>query len=141
MQDEYKAGLDLAIERGWLVLHESARSSGSRKAAPNRSPEVAELSKSLTATVLFADRGHRFPISEVIEPGPFMNRSATRTTMKVAGVSHMLLFLARRVDRRAARAGEMDDQPGIVHSQMMDLDSAFFQRGEPNLHNSSIEKT
>jgi hypothetical protein len=30
--DEYKAGLDLAIERGWLVLHESG--THARKAAP-----------------------------------------------------------------------------------------------------------
>ena len=31
--DEYKAGMDLAIQRGWLVLHECGTSLNSRKAA------------------------------------------------------------------------------------------------------------
>ena len=41
--DEYKAGLDLAIERGWLFCTRVAPSSGSRKAAPKR-PEIVSLS-------------------------------------------------------------------------------------------------
>ena len=62
----------------------------------------------------------KLPISEVIEPGPFVDRSAAHTAMKVAGVSPRLLFLARRVNRRALRTGKMDDQPGIgAHSPMM----------------------
>jgi hypothetical protein len=49
-----------------------------------------------------------------------MDRSAAFTAIKVAEVSLRPLFLVRRVDRRALRAGEMDDQPGIgVHSPMM----------------------
>ena len=60
-----------------------------------------------------------------------MDRSAAVTAIKVAEVSPRPLFLARRVNRRALRTGKMDDQPGIgAHSQMMDLDSAFCQRGE-----------
>ena len=38
--DEYKAGRNLAIERGWLVLHGAELSSGSRKAAPSCSLEA-----------------------------------------------------------------------------------------------------
>ena len=65
--------------------------------------------------------GYRqLPISEVIEPGPFVDRSGAHTAMKVAGVSPRLLLLARRVDSRAVRAGEMDDQLEIVaHAPMM----------------------
>ena len=37
--DEYKAGLDLAIERGWLELDRSGTLSGSHKRAPTCSPE------------------------------------------------------------------------------------------------------
>ena len=37
--DEYKAGLDLAIERGWLVLHESGTFVRFTQAAPICSPE------------------------------------------------------------------------------------------------------
>ena len=60
-----------------------------------------------------------------------MDLSAALTAMEVAGVLPRPLLLARRKDSRAARAGEMDDQSGIAaHSQMMDLDSAFFQRGD-----------
>ena len=51
--------------------------------------------------------------------------------MKVTGAVRRLLFLARRVDSRAVRAGEMDDQLEIVrHPPMMDLDSIIFQRGD-----------
>ena len=57
---------------------------------------------------------HRSPISEVLEPGPFVDRSAALTAMKGAGVSSRLLFLARRVDSRAARAREIIRQPDIV---------------------------
>ena len=65
-------------------------------------------------------RGHRLPISEVIEPAPFVDRSRAHTAMKVAGVSPRLLLLARRVDSRAVRAGEIDDQLEIVtHAPMM----------------------
>jgi hypothetical protein len=38
--DEYEAGLDLAIERGWLVCTRVERSSGLRKAAPSCSLEA-----------------------------------------------------------------------------------------------------
>ena len=63
---------------------------------------------------------HRFPISEVIEAGPRMDRSTALTAIKVAGVRPQPLLLARRVDHRAVRTGEMDDQPGIgAHSPMM----------------------
>jgi len=57
-------------------------------------------------------------MNEVIEPGPFADRRAAFTAMKGAGVSPRPLFLARRVDSRAARAGEMNDQLGIIaHAQ------------------------
>jgi hypothetical protein len=60
-----------------------------------------------------------------------MDPSSAHTAIKVAGVSHRLFFLPRRVNRRAVRAGEMDDQFEIVrHAPMMNLDSGFFQRGE-----------
>ena len=63
---------------------------------------------------------HRSPISEVLEPGPFVDRSAALTAMKGAGVSPRLLLLARRVDSRAVRAGEIDNQLEIVaHAPMM----------------------
>jgi len=59
-----------------------------------------------------------------------VNWRAALTTMKIAWVSARPLFLNSRVDRDAARAGEMHDQLGIVaHAQMMDRDSTFFQRG------------
>jgi hypothetical protein len=45
-----------------------------------------------------------------MEPGPFVDRSAALTAMKGAGVSPRLFFLRRRVNTRAMRAGEMDDQ-------------------------------
>jgi hypothetical protein len=62
----------------------------------------------------------KLPISEVIEPGPFVDRSAAHTATKVAGVSSLLHFLAGRVNSRAVRAGEMDDQLEIVaHAPMM----------------------
>ena len=49
-----------------------------------------------------------------------MDLSAATAAMKVAGVSPRPLFLDSRVNRRAVRAGEMDDQLGIIaHSPMM----------------------
>ena len=39
-----------------------------------------------------------------------MDPSAALAAMKVAGVLPRLLFLGRRIDRDAARAGEMSDQ-------------------------------
>lgn len=49
-----------------------------------------------------------------------MDPSTALTAIKVAGVRPQPLLLARRVDHRAVRTGEMDDQPGIgAHSPMM----------------------
>ena len=80
---------------------------------------MSARSNSLTSALL-SGRRHRLPINEIIEPGPFMDRSAAASAMKVAEVSPRLLLLARGVDRRAARAGEMDDQLEIVaHAPMM----------------------
>ena len=62
----------------------------------------------------FPSKYCELPISEIIEPGPFMDRGSAHTAMKVAGVSRRLLFLARRINSRAVRAGEMDDQLEIV---------------------------
>jgi hypothetical protein len=76
----------------------------------------------------FESNGHKLPMGKVIEPGPFVDRSAALAAMKVTGAPLRLLFLARRVDSRAVRAGEMDDQLGIVrHPLMMDCDSIIFQ--------------
>ena len=41
--DEYKAGLDLAIERGWLVLHESGTFVRFTKAAQICSPDCEPI--------------------------------------------------------------------------------------------------
>lgn len=63
---------------------------------------------------------YRLPISEVIEPAQFMDRSSAHTAMRVARVSHRLLLLARCVDSSAVRAGEMDGQLEIVaHAPLM----------------------
>ena len=79
---------------------------------------AAEPSSSLVSTL--PSKYRQLPISEVIEPGPFVNRGAAHSAMKVAGVSPRLLFLPRRVNSRAVRAGEMNDQLEIVaHAPMM----------------------
>jgi hypothetical protein len=79
---------------------------------------AAEPSGSLASTL--PSKYCQFPISEIIEPGPFVDRSAALTAMKGAGVSPRLFFLRRRVNSRAMRAGEMDDQLIIVvHPPMM----------------------
>ena len=132
--EEYKVGLDLAIERGWLVLHESGTFVRLTQVGADlfacEQPGNRALSKSPAGTVLSGFRRHRLPISEVVEPAPLVDRSAAHPAMKAAGVPRQLLFLARRVDRRAARAGEMHDQFEIGrHPPMMDLDLAFFQCG------------
>jgi hypothetical protein len=48
-----------------------------------------------------------------------MDPSAALAAMKVAGVLPRLLFLGRRIDRDAARAGEMSDQLISAHILMM----------------------
>jgi len=75
-------------------------------------------SSSLASTL--PSKYRQLPISEFIEPGPFVDRSAAHTASKVAGVSSWLFFLPRRVNSRAMRAGEMDDQLEFVaHAPMM----------------------
>ena len=59
-----------------------------------------------------------------------MDRSAAHTAPKVAGVSSPLHFLASRVNSRAVRAGEMDDQLEIVAHAPMMPDSVFFFSAE-----------
>jgi hypothetical protein len=60
-----------------------------------------------------------------------VDRSAALAAMKFTGALLRLLFLVCRIDSRAVRAGEMDDQLGIArHPPMMDLDSAIFQQGD-----------
>ena len=96
-------------------------SSGSHKRAPTCSPEPScdDVLPKPAGTFLSGYR-RKLPISEVIEPGPFVDRSAAHTAPKVAGVSSPLHFLASRVNSRAVRAGEMDDQLEIVaHAPMM----------------------
>jgi len=55
-----------------------------------------------------------------------MDGSRAYSAMKVAGVSHRLLFLRSHVNSRAMRAGEMNDQPEIVAHAPMMPDSAIF---------------
>src|SRR5258705_12312681 len=61
------------------------------------------------------------PTGKVVEPtGPFVNRGTAPAAMKVPGTVLRLLFLARRVDGWAMRAGEMDDQMKMVrHAPLM----------------------
>ena len=98
----------------------------------NAAPACCEaLPSSFGNAVTSGISGHRLPITKVIEPGPLVDRSAAPAAMKVTGALLRLLFLACRINSRAVRAGEMDDQLEIVrHSPMMDLDSALFQRGD-----------
>jgi hypothetical protein len=57
-----------------------------------------------------------FPISEVIEPGPFVDRSAAPAA-KVAAVLPRQLFLAGRINRRAVRTGEIGDHARLARRQ------------------------
>ena len=89
----------------------------SPKPGLNCSPDTnpAELYQRRWRTPVF------LPIREIIESGPFVDLNGTPTALKAAGARLLPLFLARRVDRAAVRAGEMDDELGIVaHPQMVD---------------------
>ena len=70
---------------------------------------------------------HQLPISEVVEPVPFVNQSAAMTAIKGAGVSHWPFFLPRCVNSRAVRAGKVDDQLAaiVAHPQMIALIRQF----------------
>ena len=85
-----------------------------------RASARGSLPTSRAGTVSSGYLRDRFPINEVVETDPFVDRRAAAAAMKVAGVLPWLLLLARGIDRRAARAGEMDDQLEIVaHALMM----------------------
>ena len=82
--------------------------------SPDTNP-AAELYQRRWRTPVF------LPVREIIESGPFVDLNGTPTALKAAGAPLLPLFLARRVDRAAVRAGEMDDELGIVpHPHRMD---------------------
>jgi hypothetical protein len=102
---------------GWSCMR-AARLGSSRKPGLNCSPDTnpaPELCQRRWRTPVF------LPIREVIESGPFVDLNCTPTATKAAGARLLPLFLARGVDHGAVRAGEMDDELGIVaHPQRMD---------------------
>ena len=108
-----------------MINHVSVGTNDTRRARAFYEPLLSLIGFRLLKS---SDKAVHFGAS--IEAGPFVDRSTATAAIKVTGALLRLLFLACRIDSRAVRAGEMDDQLQIVrHPPMMDLDSIIFQCG------------
>lgn len=100
-----------------------------RRTLAARDPVCCDvLTSSFGGPALPGTKGYLRPITIVIEPGPFVNRSGASAAMESTRAFLRLLLLARRIEGRALQAGKIDDQPIIVrHPSLVDLDSILFQ--------------